>query len=111
MFQEEKSKKVLQAEKKLAQAKAQLERAKREEKEKIRVEQNRHKYMMGGCIAKYFPECWNFSEFEMNRIIACAFKNRDVLNMIDVVVRERSAEINKIEESEVTEDVDEGVGN
>lgn len=31
--------------------------------------------------------------------------------MIDVVVRERSAEINKIEESEVTEDVDEGVGN
>ena len=37
--------------------------------------------------------------------------DRDVLNMIDVVVRERSAEINKIEESEVTEDVDEGVGN
>ena len=34
MFQEEKTKKVLQAEKKLAQAKAQLERAKREEKEK-----------------------------------------------------------------------------
>lgn len=111
MNKEEKSKKVLLAEQKLAQAKAQLERAKREEKEKIRVEQNRHKYMMGGCVAKYFPECWNFSELEMNRIVACAFKNRDVLNMIDVVVSERPAKVNENEESEVTKHADEGVGN
>lgn len=91
----------------MAQAKALFAKAKQEERAKIRAEENHHKYMMGGCIAKYFPECWNFSEQEMNRIIACAFKNRDVLNMIEVVVRERPAEEPDVEESEVVINADE----
>ena len=39
----------------------------REEKEQIRKAQDRHKYMMGGCVVKYFPEAYGFSEQEMNR--------------------------------------------
>ena len=101
--QEEKSKKVLLAEEKLAQAKAQLNKAKREQRAEIEKAKSHHKYMMGGCVAKYFPECWDFSEQEMNRIIACAFKNKDVLNMVAVVVKERPANIDCFSESEVLE--------
>ena len=52
---------------------------------------------MGGIIAKYFPECYEFSELEMNRIIACAFKNKDILNMIGVVAKERITEASEPE--------------
>ena len=45
--------------------------------------------MMGGVIVKYFPEAYDFSEQEMNRIIACAFKLKDVQNMIATVLKER----------------------
>ena len=93
MTQEEKSKKVMQAEEKVRQAKAMLARAKREEKKQIRREQNHHKFMMGGCVQKYFPEqydCFEFSEQEMNRIIACAFSLKDVQNMIVTVIMDRN---------------------
>lgn len=55
-------------------------------------EQDRHKYMMGGCVLKYFPEgldAYDFNEQEMNRIIACAFSLKDVKNMINTVMKER----------------------
>ena len=89
MTKEEKSTKILQAEEKVRQAKAQLAKAKQEARNKIRKEQDHHKYMMGGVIVKYFPEAYDFSEHEMNRIIACAFSLRDVKNMVATVVRER----------------------
>ena len=40
----------------------------------------------------FFPDdydAYDFNEQEMNRIIACAFKNRDVQNMVRTVVKER----------------------
>ena len=89
MTQEEKSKEILRAEMKVAQAKANLRKAKLEERRKLRKEQDHHKFMMGGIIAKYFPECYDFNEQEMSRIIACAFKNKDIQNLINVVVDER----------------------
>ena len=61
----------------------------REEKEKERKAQDHHKYMMGGVVVKYFPEAYDFSEQEMNRIIACAFSLKDVKNMIITVLKER----------------------
>ena len=91
--QQEKSAKVLKAEEKLRQAKAELAKAHREEKKQLRKDQDHHKFIMGGIIAKYFPECYEFSEQEMNRIIACAFKNKNIINMIAVVVRDRKAEV------------------
>ena len=50
----EKSKEVLKAEQAVAQAKARLEQAKRKESIKKRESENRHKYMMGGIVHKYF---------------------------------------------------------
>lgn len=90
--QTENSKAMENALKKVEQAKANLARVKREEKQKLRKEQDHHKFIMGGLIVKYFPECYDFTEQEMNRIIACAFKNKDVLNMISVVEKDRNVE-------------------
>ena len=81
MTSEEKSKKMERAERKLKQAQAEYRKALREEKEKERKAQDHHKFMMGGCVVKYFPDAYDFSEQEMNRIIACAFSLKDVKNM------------------------------
>ena len=89
MTSEEKSKKMERAERKLKQAQAEYRKALREEKEKERKAQDHHKYMMGGCVVKYFPDAYDFSEQEMNRIIACAFSLKDVRNMIATVLKER----------------------
>lgn len=89
MTSEEKSTKMERAEKKLRQAQAEYRKALREEKEKERKSQDHHKFMMGGVVVKYFPEAYNFSEQEMNRIIACAFSLKDVNNMITTVLKER----------------------
>ena len=87
---------------KVKRANAELAKVVREEKEQLRKAQDRHKYMMGGCVVKYFPEAYDFSEQEMNRIIACAFSLKDVKNMINTVLKERPdpAVINDEEEVE-----------
>ncbi len=90
MTQEERTTKVARAELKLRQAQAEYKKALREEKERERKAQDRHKYMMGGCVVKYFPEAYDFNEQEMNRIIACAFALKDVQNMIRTVMKERT---------------------
>lgn len=100
MEQNEKSQKVLAAERKVAEAKAMLNRAKKEESRKLRSIQNAKKYAMGGMIVKYFPECYDFSNEEMLRIIACAFASRDTKNMIERVLRERNGSYTEIEEKE-----------
>ena len=102
MTSEEKSKKMERAERKLKQAQAEYRKALREEKEKERKAQDHHKFMMGGVVVKYFPEAYDFSEQEMNRIIACAFSLKDVRNMINTVLKERPdpAVINDEEEKE-----------
>ncbi len=97
MTQEEKSKKLLQAEERVRQAKAQLAKVKQGERNKIRKAQDRHKYMMGGVVLKYFPQAYEFSELEMNRIIGCAFSLKGVQNMINVVVKERTSTVTETE--------------
>ena len=89
MEQQQISAKKLKAMEKVKRANAELAKVVREEKEQIRKAQDRHKYMMGGCVVKYFPEAYDFSEQEMNRIIACAFSLKDVKNMISTVLKER----------------------
>lgn len=79
MTNEEKSAKMERAERKLKQAQAEYKKALREEKEKERKAQDHHKFMMGGVIVKYFPEAYEFSEQEMNRIIACVCSLNDVI--------------------------------
>ena len=90
--QMEKSKKMTKAEEKFRQAQAVHEQAVKDERDRVRRIQDRHKYMMGGCVLKYFPEGYNayeFDEQEMNRIIACAFSKESVRNMVKTVIRER----------------------
>ena len=86
MTQIEKSPKIQRMEQRLRQMEAEYKQALREEREKERKAQERHKYMMGGCVVKYFPEAYDFSEPEMNRIIACAFSLKNVKNMIAFLV-------------------------
>ena len=89
MEQQQISPKKQKALEKVKRANAELAKVVREEKEQLRKTQDRHKYMMGGCVVKYFPEAYDFSEQEMNRIIACAFSLKDVKNMIATVLKER----------------------
>ena len=108
--QMEKSKKMTKAEEKFRQAQAIYDKAVKDEKDRVRRIQDRHKYMMGGCVLKYFPEGYNayeFDEQEMNRIIACAFSKESVRNMVKTVIRERpeleqEAE-NAVDASEIAE--------
>ena len=70
-------------------ANAELAKVRRDQRKQQRKEQDHHKFMMGGVVVKYFPEAYDFSEQEMNRIIACAFSLKDVKNMITTVLKER----------------------
>ena len=89
MEQKELSSKEQKALEKVKRANAELAKVRREERKQLRKEQDHHKFMMGGVIVKYFPEAYDFSEQEMNRIIACAFSLKDVRNMITTVKKER----------------------
>ena len=83
MNQEEKSRKEMeQAGETVRHLQAQLDAAKKGETVAARKHENHHKYMMGGVIHKYFRECYEFSEDDMNEIIACAFSHQSVKNLI-----------------------------
>lgn len=75
MEQKEKSAQELRALEQVKRAQAHLAKVRREEKAKARKEQDHQKFIMGGIIVKYFLEAYEFTEQEMCRIIACAFKN------------------------------------
>ncbi len=92
MEQKEKSAQELKALEQVKKAQANLTKARREEKAKARKEQDHQKYIMGGIIVKYFPEAYELTEQEMCKIIACAFKNPDIQNMIKAVVKDRKSE-------------------
>ncbi len=100
----EKSKEVLKAEKAVAQAKARLEQAKRKESIKKRESENRHKYMMGGIVHRYFPECYDYDEQELNRILAAGIKS-DQCQRIIKLVKEESTGNGKLQEPVLAESV------
>ena len=84
----EKTAEVLKAEKIVEQAKARLAEAKRKASQQKRKEENQHKYMMGGIVHKYFPECYQFDEQELNRIIASGMKSEQCQRIIEIVKKE-----------------------
>ena len=113
MTEQEKKTKVDRAAERMKRAQAEYKKAVREEKEKERKAQDRHKYMMGGCVQKYVPKGLNvfdFNELEMNRIIACAFSLKDVQNMINTVINERPDPDAENDEEEVADDEAESDG-
>ena len=58
--------KALQA---LEQAKQRVANEKKKQNEKQRKAENHHKYIMGGIIVKYFPDCYQYDEDELKRFI------------------------------------------
>lgn len=59
------------------QAKQRLANEKKKQNEKRRKAENHHKYIMGGIIVKYFPECYSYDEEELNRILSAALQTRE----------------------------------
>ena len=102
MEQKELSTKEQRALERVKRANAELAKVRRDQRKQLKKEQDHHKFMMGGVVVKYFPEAYEFSEQEMNRIIACAFSLKDVRNMIATVLKERpeSEDITTDEEDE-----------
>ncbi len=89
MLPNEKTLAEIKAEEELKKAKERFLNAKNEGNKKRRKEQDRFKYMLGGIVVKWFPEVYDYSEREMNRIISGAFKNSGVKTLIQTVLSER----------------------
>ena len=64
------------------QAKARLANERKKQNERRRKAENRHKYMMGGIIVKYFPRCYRFEESELNRILSVALATQECRRVI-----------------------------
>ncbi len=64
-------------EKALKQAQQRVANKKKKQNEKKRKAENHHKYIMGGIIVKYFPDCYRYDEGELNRILSVALQTRE----------------------------------
>lgn len=88
IWNEEKSKEQIKAERAVEQAKERLIEANRKVSQKKKESENRHKYMMGGIVHKHFLECYEFDELELNRILASAIKSKQYHDIIEIVRNE-----------------------
>ena len=61
----------------LAQAKQRVANEKKKQNEKKRKAESHHKYIMGGIIVKYFPDCYRYDEDELNRILSVALQTKE----------------------------------
>ncbi len=77
--------KALQA---LRQAKQRVANEKKKQNEKKRKAENHHKYIMGGIIVKYFPDCYRYDEGELNRILSVALQTRECQQIISKIKAE-----------------------
>ena len=66
----------------LEQAKERVANERKKLNEKRRKEENHHKYLMGGIVVKYFPECYRFDEAELNKILRVALATNECQQMI-----------------------------
>ena len=46
------------------------------------------KYIMGGIIVKYFPDCYHYDEGELNRILSVALQTRECQQIISKIKAE-----------------------
>ena len=77
--------KALQALKRVQQRVA---NEKKKQNEKKRKAENHHKYIMGGIIVKYFPDCYRYDEGELNRILSVALQTRECQQIISKIKAE-----------------------
>ena len=74
--------KALQA---LERARQRVANEKKRQNEKKRKAENHHKYIMGGIIVKYFPDCYRYDEDELNRILSVALQTRECQQVISKI--------------------------
>lgn len=72
----------------LEQAKQRVANEKKKQNEKKRKAENHHKYLMGGIVVKYFPDCYSFDEGELNRILSAALQTRECQQIISKIKSE-----------------------
>ena len=72
----------------LAQAKQRVANEKKKQNEKKRKAENHHKYIMGGIIVKYFPDCYRYDEDELNRILSVALQTKECQQVISKIQSE-----------------------
>ncbi len=77
--------KALQA---LEQAKQRVANEKKKQNEKKRKAENHHKYIMGGIVGKYFPDCYRYDEGELNHILSVALQTRECQQIISKIKSE-----------------------
>lgn len=79
----------------LEQAKARVANERKKLNEKRRKEENHHKYMMGGIIVKFFPECYQFDEAELNKILRVALATNECQQIIRNIKGQNSGNANQ----------------
>ena len=72
----------------LEQAKQRVANEKKKQNEKKRKAENHHKYIMGGIIVKYFPDCYSYDEDELNRILSAALQTKECQQVISKIKSE-----------------------
>ena len=72
----------------LEQAKQRVANEKKKQNEKKRKAENHHKYIMGGIIVKYFPDCYRYDEDKLNRILSVALQTRECQQIISKIKSE-----------------------
>ena len=72
----------------LQQAKQRVANEKKKQNEKKRKAENHHKYIMGGIIVKYFPDCYRYDEGKLNRILSVALQTRECQQIISKIKAE-----------------------
>ena len=85
---QEVSKDLEKALKVLQQAKQRVANEKKKQNEKKRKAENHHKYIMGGIIVKYFPDCYRYDEDELNRILSVALQTKECQQVISKIKSE-----------------------
>lgn len=89
------SKEMESALKALEQAKARVDNERKKLNEKRRKEENHHKYMMGGIVVKYFPECYQFDEVELNQILQTALATDKCQQIIQTIKSENAKNLSQ----------------
>ncbi len=77
--------KALQA---LEQAKQRVANEMKKQNEKKCKVENQYKYIVGGIIVKYFPDCYRYDEGELNRILSVALQTRECQQIITKIKAE-----------------------
>lgn len=89
---EKENKELIKAERELEQKKARLQELKNKAKEESRKRQTHYKCIMGGCVAKYFPECYLCSEEELNTVIRAGINSTQCQSVIRELKEKAKAE-------------------